>query len=419
MNTKITFVELVDLMAQATSTSKRMCELFLREFFSTVSQALVDGENVKIKGIGTFKVTQAKSRKGSASEDGAHSKVTFTPDKALAEALNQPFAQFETVFLDDAVTDEKLDEIDRLYPSYFPEAGDLPEPPDIPTPPIPDANEIPAIESAPAVKPSNKESVEASKPESKPEPVVTPQPEPHIEPEPKPKVVKPLMGTPIDGPSTQPAKAKPIPAPAASPVEEEKEEYFYRPEPRNVYTPTEEQISRQQNTGKYKRWLWIALAVLTTGLLIWGLSRCNGKTEGEGKDGSSITAVADSDSVADATVTTEPVKREQQAEPVKKDKIVKKKETAKATEPVKETKSDVVTDIVTDKIVLVTLAEKHYGSPWFWVYIYDENRDKISNPNNIKPGTRVVIPPAEKYGINAKDPASVKKAQHLSWQYLK
>lgn len=64
MNTKITFVELVDLIAEATSTSKRMCELFLREFFNTVSQALIDGEDVKIKGIGTFKVAQVNSRKG-------------------------------------------------------------------------------------------------------------------------------------------------------------------------------------------------------------------------------------------------------------------------------------------------------------------------------------------------------------------
>ncbi len=43
MYTKITFVELVDLMAEATSTTKRVCELFLRELFATVTQALIDG----------------------------------------------------------------------------------------------------------------------------------------------------------------------------------------------------------------------------------------------------------------------------------------------------------------------------------------------------------------------------------------
>ena len=76
--------------------------------------------------------------------------------------------------------------------------------------------------------------------------------------------------------------------------------------------------------------------------------------------------------------------------------------------------------MVTSQIVLSTLAEKHYGSPWFWVYIYQENKNRgiISDPNNIRPGTRVVIPPAKKYGINPNDKASLKKAQRLSWEIL-
>ena len=127
MYTKITFVELVDLMAEATSTTKRVCELFLRELFATVTQALIDGETVKIKGIGTFKVTSVKPRKsvnvstGDAIEIAGHNKLTFTPDKSLAEAVNQPFAQFVSVVLDDAVTDERLADIDKQFPSTSPE----------------------------------------------------------------------------------------------------------------------------------------------------------------------------------------------------------------------------------------------------------------------------------------------------------
>ncbi|MBQ1746314.1 MAG: HU family DNA-binding protein, partial [Muribaculaceae bacterium] len=123
MNSKITLVELARLMAESTSTTSRMCELFLRELFTTVSQALINGESVKIKGIGTFKVTPVKPRKsvnvttGDPMEIKGYNKVTFTPDKKLAEAVNQPFAQFETVFINDAVSDEKLAEIDARYPS--------------------------------------------------------------------------------------------------------------------------------------------------------------------------------------------------------------------------------------------------------------------------------------------------------------
>ena len=74
-----------------------------------------------------------------------------------------------------------------------------------------------------------------------------------------------------------------------------------------------------------------------------------------------------------------------------------------------------------ESIVLTTLSEKHYGSPLFWVYIYEENvaRGTINDPNNIRPGTRVVIPPASKYGINPNDKASLKKAQIKSMEYLK
>ena len=119
MNAKITFPELAKLMAKSTSTSQRMCELFLRELFATVSQALINGESVKIKGIGTFKVTSVKSHKhansADAADDAGQSKLTFTPEKALAEAINQPFAQFESVILADEVTEEKLAEIDKQF----------------------------------------------------------------------------------------------------------------------------------------------------------------------------------------------------------------------------------------------------------------------------------------------------------------
>lgn len=80
---------------------------------------------------------------------------------------------------------------------------------------------------------------------------------------------------------------------------------------------------------------------------------------------------------------------------------------------VKPTADNEITDVITSQIVLTTLSEKHYGSPWFWVYIYEENKERgiIKDLNNISPGTRVVIPPANKYDINPNDKESLKKAQ--------
>ncbi len=391
MNAKVTLVELAELMAEANSTSKRVCELFLRELFATVSQALIAGEQVKINGIGTFKVTEVKSRKsinvstGKAIEVSGHKKITFTPLKSLADAVNQPFAQFETVFLDDAVTDEKLAEIDEKYPSLFQEGADLEteaqelkptadsDGQDALDAPLNEMDEVAAeseeqtsVESEEQEIPvavNEKEAVlTAEDPETK-------EADSQAQTEPTPKSRPMLVGIPIDGPSQ--------PVPESEPVfEPDPNEYFYRPEPRNTYTPTPEQLAAAPR-HRDKRWLWVVLAVAVAGLLIWLFAR------GGGQAGSS----SDEHVVVEAdTVVTEP---------------------------------EEITDTVTAKIVLTTLSERYYDSPWFWVYIYEENKSIINNPNNIKPGTVVVIPPAEKYGIDAKDPASLKKAQIRSMEILK
>lgn len=377
MNTKLTLVELIDLLAESTSTSKRMCELFLRELFSTISQELIKGETVKVKKIGTFKVSDVKSRKSVNIADGedievqGHRKIVFTPDKSLAEAVNQPFAQFETVILDDALTDEKLADIDKKYPSVALSSPDV-------------ENASPAEEKEPEVTPAphtpapvkviEPEPVEPKPVDSQPvehEPVdpqpVEPKPVDSQPVEPKPVERKPmLVGIPIDGPSH--------PVPEAPPVEEPVvDDHFYRPALRDAYSPTEEQLSA--SSKRNLKWLWGLLAVAVVAGILWLVLGHQGTAE------SSDTPVLDTAEL----YTGEP---------------------------------DVITDTVTSQIVLSILSEKYYDSPWFWVYIYEENKDKISDPNNVRPGTAVVIPPAEKYGIDAKDPASLKKAQRRSWEIL-
>lgn len=71
----------------------------------------------------------------------------------------------------------------------------------------------------------------------------------------------------------------------------------------------------------------------------------------------------------------------------------------------------VVTDTVGPGNYLSVMSRRHYGNPKFWVYIYIENKDKIRNPDNLENGMVLVIPPASKYGIDADNPESVKKAE--------
>ena len=115
MNQKITFPELVNAISESTGYSKHLSEEFLKELFSLIANTLASGENVKIKKLGTFKVIDVDARKsvkvgtGEEIEIPEHRKISFTPDKELAEAINLPFAAFETIELKDSVTDEMLD----------------------------------------------------------------------------------------------------------------------------------------------------------------------------------------------------------------------------------------------------------------------------------------------------------------------
>lgn len=72
---------------------------------------------------------------------------------------------------------------------------------------------------------------------------------------------------------------------------------------------------------------------------------------------------------------------------------------------------EIIYDTVTASNFLTSMSRKYYGEMYFWVYIYEENKDILGNPDKIKPGTRVVIPPAEKYGIDRHDSLSVENAR--------
>lgn len=65
------------------------------------------------------------------------------------------------------------------------------------------------------------------------------------------------------------------------------------------------------------------------------------------------------------------------------------------------------------------LAEEHFGDRGFWVYIYLENMDKISNPNSVPSGTVLVLPDKTTYSFDAADPQSVAKAKVLGNEVLK
>lgn len=117
MNAKITFQDLAALLASFSGLNRKICEDFLREFSSVVSNTLADGESVKIKGFGTFKLVEIDERKsvnvatGKEMKIPVHTRVSFVPSKDLANSVNAPFSAFESVEISDEVSDSEIDNI--------------------------------------------------------------------------------------------------------------------------------------------------------------------------------------------------------------------------------------------------------------------------------------------------------------------
>lgn len=106
------------LLADKSGLSQVEAELFIRKMFDVCNQGLDADKQVKIKWLGTFKVQATKDRESINVNTGerftieGRDKLTFTPDNILKEIVNKPFAQFETVVVNDGVD---FDEIDEKY----------------------------------------------------------------------------------------------------------------------------------------------------------------------------------------------------------------------------------------------------------------------------------------------------------------
>lgn len=109
MENKVLLQDLFAGVSQRSGTSKKDGETFVRSFFEVLEQYLLQDKIVKIKGLGTFKIVEVSGRDSVNVNTGerihikGHSKVTFTPDTALRDHVNRPFADFETVILNEGV----------------------------------------------------------------------------------------------------------------------------------------------------------------------------------------------------------------------------------------------------------------------------------------------------------------------------
>lgn len=115
---KISLSDLAQRLAEKSGISQQDAELFIRKMFDVANEGLQSDKLVKMKWLGTFKVMAVKDRESVDVNTGeriiieGRDKISFTPDNILKEIVNKPFAQFETVVVNDGVD---FDEIDRKF----------------------------------------------------------------------------------------------------------------------------------------------------------------------------------------------------------------------------------------------------------------------------------------------------------------
>ena len=463
MNKKLTFPELAELLSVATNTSKRMSELFLRELFATIAQSLIEGDSVKVKGLGVFKVSDVSSRKsidvntGQAIEIAGHKKITFTPDKSMAEAVNASFACFEAVVLDDDVTNEMIQEIDDEVAAPLADATSQSEAEELPAENVASAEEpietveVPeeTVENAVTPPPFNISEIESGS--------TAPEPEPEEEVEEPTVAVEPEPAEPVEESQPEPEVAEPepeevviveeVPAEAAEAEESQPEPDGQEPGVQPIADMPQEQpeaaVDQQEDNSeelggeedsydedKHRRYRgrhrrhhsksWYERNSFGLGFMAGALTGI----------AFAVAALLYLDNYGYITITRNKIETVRPAKEevveivdsidthIAADTVASRTEVAE-TEPAKPAdKPAVVTDTVRTGNFLSRMARRFYGNSHFWVYIYEENRAKITNPNNVPEGTVVVIPPAEKYGIDAQNPESVEKARRKEGQVL-
>lgn len=168
---KVSISELASKLMEKHGLKRTEAELFIRQFVGVINDGLKNDKSVKVKGLGTFKVQAVSARKsvdvntGEAIVIEGRDKISFTAEAVMRDLVNAPFAQFETVIVNDGVD---FSEIDAKHEADNTEAEE-------PAPAV--------VEQAPKVEPEPAPVVEPE-PAVEPEPIVEPEPAPAIEPEP-------------------------------------------------------------------------------------------------------------------------------------------------------------------------------------------------------------------------------------------
>ena len=389
MADKLSWSELRRALAQRANISEKDANTFLTAFNAQLLEALKTEKQVKINGLGTFKLQAVAPRKsvdvttGSEITIEGYNKVSFVPEAGVKELI-------EKVDAGEAV--EALEPIQKLG-AQADEIVDI----------LGDLGELPKEEKA-------EEPVEEAAPveEPKEEEPVAEEPVEEAAPVEEPKEEEPIVAEPVI---------------AEVPAEEPKEEEPVAEEPKEEEPVTEEQKEEVEplivleKPAKKKNYFLRALLIFFIILLIlcvvgyfflrkqvceWFdiLKEKVDKIELFNKSSApseEVEAAAAEDELvlevpeeaAEQVAESEAPKAE-----VQKDQKAEAKPVATKKEEPKKAKYEelLLTEEITEGSRLAWISRKYYGHPDYWPYLYDANRDRIDNPSNVPVGTQIRVP---------------------------
>ena len=431
MNEKITLPTIIQLLAIRTGDTRKQSEDFIRELLAAVSEALSEGEQVKIKDFGVFKTIAVDARKSVNVSTGgehtipAHRKVVFVPSREIAALINAPFAMFETVELGDDVEFEAEPQVpESLEPVDFEQ--EVPEPESEMSEPDTELAEPEPEMPGPGVGSDMEEVIETDD-------------------EAESGVVYEIVsetdyGEPEELPSAE----------ESSEVEEnqteqesDEDESDLNTEPMALYGPEtvgededvddniedddddqddeddhDDEDEYEEEEPSSHRFLYGFLSGFATAAVVaFAVFFCAyyfewDKAAGFGK--------AAPDDIIDTIAAPEPEPAMAVATSVVEsasttaENATTTAETTDAQEAAPTQPSDQKQyDTITKTRYLTTMAKDHYGNFNLWPYIYKENEAFLGHPDRIRPGTQVVIPPLSKYGVDPSNPVDIAKAKRL------
>ena len=349
-NRVLVLQDIVKALSHETDTSEALCQSFVKELFAIVAERLMDGESVTLKGVGRFDV------------DGGE--VRFVADPDTAVAINSAFDCFEAIELaDDFDGDEPVAEDET-----------------------PDAAEEEAATTADETAGT--------------EGVADESPADGVEPEEKESQTDGLEESEADSEEEKEEDTAEADADDETVAEETAEEETEETAEEAEETVEEEYDDEPQPKRGGCRFAWGFLAGFVTAAVVaavawfclFGVVKKTSSQPAVIADDTAKVAAVDSDSTAAVE------KSQEQSE-------------EKTAEPEKESKKAEQTFKVTNTAYLSNISRKFYGHYAFWVYIYLDNKDIITDPDNLPVGAELRIPAPEKYGIDKNNPESIKRAE--------